>query len=84
MRKQNILGQICLQKNKLIYERYLMIHDRGFDNLNTKNRQQCACEYCQSLSVDWTKLTKTEKMVKALLLKANIMAELNSSGSNLN
>ena len=71
-------------KNKLIYERYLMIHDRGFDNLNTKNRQQCTCEYCQSLSVDWTKLTKTEKMVKALLLKANIMAELNSSESNLN
>ena len=61
-----------------------MIHDRGFDNLNTKNRQQCNCEYCQSLSVDWTKLTKTEKMVKALLLKANIMAELNSSGSDLN
>ena len=57
-----------------------MIHDRGFENLNTIKQQQCTCEYCQSLSVDWTKLTKTEKMVKALLLKANIMAELNSSG----
>ena len=61
-----------------------MIHDRRFENLNPKNQQHCTCEYCQSLSVDWTKLTKTEKMVKALLLKANIMAELNSSGSDLN
>ncbi|MDB3861833.1 hypothetical protein N9301_10200 [Paracoccaceae bacterium] len=61
-----------------------MLHDSGFDNPNTKNWQQCTCEYCQSLSVDWTKLTKTEKMVQALLLKANILAELNSSGSGLN
>ncbi len=83
MRKQNIPGQDFPAKYKLIYERYRMIHDRGFENLNTKNQQQCTCEYCQSLSVDWTKLTKTEKMVKALLLKANIMAELNSSGSDL-
>jgi hypothetical protein len=61
-----------------------MINDRGFESLNTKNQQQFTFEYCQSLSVDWTKLSKTEKMVKALLLKANIMAELNSSGSDLN
>ena len=61
-----------------------MIHELGFENLNTIKQQQCTCEYCQSLSVDWTKLTKTEKMVKALLLKANIMAELNSSGSAVN
>ena len=48
-----------------------------------KHEKQCTCEYCSSLNVDWTKLTSTEKMVKALILKANILAELNSSGSDL-
>ena len=65
------------------YGRYLMIPDYGFNNFFPRHQKQCNCEYCSSLNVDWTKLTKTEKMVKALILKANIMAELNSSGSDL-
>jgi len=65
------------------YGRYLMIPDYGYGKFYTKNKKKCTCEYCTSLDVDWTKLTNTEKMVKALILKANIMAELNSSGSIL-
>ena len=60
-----------------------MIPDYGSDNFFPKHENQCTWEYCSSLNVDWTKLTSTEKMVKALILKANIMAELNSSGSDL-
>jgi len=59
-----------------------MIPDYGFSNFFPKHKQQCKCEYCSSLNVDWTKLSKTEKMVKALILKANIMAELNSFKTN--
>jgi hypothetical protein len=65
------------------YGRYLMIPDYGFNNFFPRHQKKCNCEYCSSLDVDWTKLTSTEKMVKALILKANIMAELNSSGSDL-
>ena len=61
----------------------VMLPDHGFKDFFPKYQQQCKCEYCKSLNVDWTKLSKTEKMVKALILKANIMAELNSSKSNI-
>jgi|TARA_B100002052_G_C15617816_1_gene478299 hypothetical protein len=60
-----------------------MLPDHGFKNFFPKHQQQCKCEYCKSLNVDWTKLSKTEKMVKALILKANIMAELNSSKTDI-
>ena len=60
-----------------------MIPDYGLDNFFPIHKKQCTCEYCSSLNVDWTKLTNTEKMAKALILKANIMAELNSSGSDI-
>ncbi len=50
-----------------------MLPDHGFKNFFPKHQ----------LNVDWTKLSKTEKMVKALILKANIIAELNSSKSNI-
>ena len=70
----------------LSWESYLglvMLPDHGFKDFFPKYQQQCKCEYCKSLNVDWTKLSKTEKMVKALILKANIIAELNSSKSNI-
>ena len=57
----------------------VMLPDHGFKDFFPKYQQQCKCEYCKSLNVDWTKLSKTERMVKALILKANIIAELNSS-----
>ena len=61
----------------------VMLPDHGFKDFFPKYQQQCKCEYCKSLDVDWTKLSKTEKMVKALILKANIMAELNSSKTEI-
>ena len=61
----------------------VMLPDHGFKDFFPRYQQQCKCEYCKSLNVDWTKLSKTEKMVKALILKANIIAELNSSKSNI-
>ena len=61
----------------------VMLPDHGFKDFFPKYQQQCKCEYCKSFNVDWTKLSKTEKMVKALILKANIIAELNSSKSNI-
>ena len=60
-----------------------MLPDHAFENFFSKHQQQCTCEYCKSFNVDWTKLSKTEKMVKALILKANIMAELNSSKTDI-
>ena len=61
----------------------VMLPDHGFKDFFPKYQQQCKCEYCKSLNVDWTKLSKTEKMAKALILKANIMAELNSSKTDI-
>ena len=61
----------------------VMLPDHGFKDFFPKYQQQCKCEYCKSFNVDWTKLSKTEKMVKALILKANIMAELNSSKTEI-
>ena len=42
-----------------------------------KNQSVCDCGMCAPNNVDWTRLTNTEKMVKAMLLKAQITAELN-------
>ena len=61
----------------------VMLPDHGFKDFFPKYQQQCKCEYCKSFNVDWTKLSKTEKMVKALILKANNMAELNSSKTDI-
>lgn len=75
-----------LMNSALSWVSYLglvMLPDHGFKDFFPKYQQQCKCEYCKSLNVDWTKLSKTEKMVKALILKANIIAELNSSKSNI-
>ena len=43
------------------------------------NAENCRCDECRTLNIDWTKLSNTEKMVKALLLKAQFAAELNDS-----
>ena len=75
-----------LMNSALSWVSYLglvMLPDHGFKDFFPKYQQQCKCEYCKSLNVDWTKLSKTEKMVKALILKANIMAELNSSNTDI-
>jgi len=42
-------------------------------------KDQSVCDYgmCAANNIDWARLTNTEKMVKAMLLKAQITAELN-------
>ena len=60
-----------------------MIPDYGLQNFFPEHENQCTCEYCSSLNLDWTKPSGTDNMVKASILKANIMAELNSSGSDI-
>tara|TARA_Y100001960_G_C14274240_1_gene633755 strand:+ start:123 stop:299 length:177 start_codon:yes stop_codon:yes gene_type:complete len=42
-----------------------------------KRPEICACDECQTINVDWSRLSSTEKIVKALLLKAKFAAELN-------
>ena len=41
------------------------------------SKTECACEECRTVNVDWTRLSNSEKMVKALLLRAKFAAELN-------
>ena len=51
-------------------------HCHGLENSQQAN---CECEVCTAINVDWTSLSKSEKMVKALLLKAHYAAELNET-----
>ena len=39
----------------------------------------CDCGMCAAKSIDWSALTSTKKMVKAILLKAQITAELEAN-----
>ena len=48
-------------------------------NLENSKQADCKCEVCAAINVDWTSLSKSEKMVKALLLKAQYAAELNET-----
>lgn len=49
----------------------------AFFGFSGKDQVSCDCGMCKSRKIDWTALTNTEKMVKAMLLKAHINAELN-------
>lgn len=49
----------------------------AFFGFSSKNRLACNCGMCAPDNIDWTALTNSEKMVKAMLLKAQITAELN-------
>ena len=49
----------------------------AFFGFSGKDQVSCDCGMCKSRKIDWTALTNTEKMVKAMLLKAQITAELN-------
>ena len=49
----------------------------AFLGFSGKDQVSCDCGMCKSRKIDWTALTNTEKMVKAMLLKAHITAELN-------
>ena len=39
--------------------------------------ETCQCEICAANRLDWSMLSNTDKMVKAMLLKAQFAAELN-------
>jgi hypothetical protein len=43
------------------------------------DKTPCDCGMCAAKTVDWSALTSTEKMVKAILLKAQINAELEAN-----
>ena len=49
---------------------------RGFSG---PDKTPCDCGMCAAKTIDWSALTSTEKMVKAILLKAQITAELESN-----
>ena len=49
---------------------------RGFSD---RDPTQCDCGMCAPKTIDWSALTSTEKIVKAILLKAQITAELEAN-----
>ena len=53
-----------------------MIPQESFKGL-MQTFESCQCEVCAANRLDWSTLSNTEKMVKALLLKAQFAAELN-------
>ena len=53
-----------------------MIPQEGFKGL-MQTAESCQCEVCSANRLDWSRLSNTEKIVKALLLKAQFAAELN-------
>jgi hypothetical protein len=50
---------------------------RGFTR--PKGDYVCDCSLCGGDQDNWTKLSETQKMVKAILLKAQCEAELNAT-----
>ncbi|MBL6779745.1 MAG: hypothetical protein ACO3K9_01730 [Paracoccaceae bacterium] len=53
-----------------------MIPHEGYKRLMPRH-EVCDCEVCATNQLDWSKLSNTEKMVKAMILKAQFAAELN-------
>jgi len=59
-----------------IFKEHQMIQQDAFFGVSGKVRAACDCGMCAPNNIDWTKLTNTEKMVKAMILKAQITAEI--------
>ena len=53
-----------------------MIPQDGIKSL-MQRFESCQCEICAANRLDWSKISNTDKMVKAILLKAHFAAELN-------
>ena len=51
----------------------------AFFGLYGTDKEDCDCGMCAPNNIDWNALTNTEKMVKAMILKAQITAEQNGS-----
>ena len=59
---------------------YMMIPPYGFRGLTgRKGDYACDCSLCGGDQDNWTTLSETQKMVKAILLKAQYEAELNAT-----
>ena len=59
---------------------YMMIPLYGFKGLiGQKGGYVCDCSLCGGDQDNWTTLSETQKMVKAILLKAQCEAELNAT-----
>ena len=56
-----------------------MIPIDSFRGISGPDKTPCDCGMCAAKTVDWSALTSTEKIVKAILLKAQITAELESN-----
>ena len=56
-----------------------MIPIDSFCGFSGPDKTPCACGMCAAKTVDWSALTSTEKLVKAILLKAQITAELEAN-----
>ena len=51
----------------------------AFIGFSGDDKVGCDCGMCAPNNIDWNELTDTEKMVKAMILKAQITAEQNGS-----
>jgi hypothetical protein len=59
---------------------YMMIPLYGFKGLTGRDGGYvCDCSLCGGDQDNWTTLSETQKMVKAILLKAQCEAELNAT-----
>ena len=59
---------------------YMMIPLYGFKGLTGRDSGYvCDCSLCGGDQDNWTTLSETQKMVKAILLKAQFEAELNAT-----
>lgn len=71
-RQESRLGRKAGRKNGS----NAMIPQEGFKDF-MQTYEICQCEVCATNRLDWQTLSNTEKMVKAVLLKAQFAAELN-------
>ena len=56
-----------------------MIPIDSFRGFSGPDQTPCVCGMYAAKTIDWSALTSTEKMVKAILLKAQINAELQAN-----
>ena len=51
--------------------------------VSDQNDKQCGCGMCIPIGSDWSDLSKTEKLAKMIILKAQIAAEANGKKTTL-
>ncbi|MDC0583357.1 hypothetical protein OAO92_07785 [Paracoccaceae bacterium] len=60
-----------------------MIPTDSFRRFSGRDQEPYDCGMCATSTIDWSALTSTEKMVKAILLKAQITAELEANAPTM-